>query len=342
MVETNAKGFRSGVIVGKFYPLTRGHQYLIERALEQCQRLTISISHRDEAIPAALRMGWIAELYPMVRVRLAPPNTPYYPNECSSEEQFYAIWRQVLIESCGGVPDAVFSSERYGDDLARHLGCRHVCVDQARRIFPVSGTQVRSRPFEYWDYLNPVVRSYFVRTVCVYGPESCGKTTLAQRLAEHYQTSWQPEFARDYLGNRHCELDDMVPIAEGHLRARDICKRRANKLLFVDTDTFTTEIFSRYYYGMVPGRVSEIAALSENQNDFYLLLTPEVPWVAETGRDIADPALREAMYRRHLAALERHRKRYSIISGADFERRFAMAIVAVGAEYAAWNTPSVR
>ena len=35
--------------------------------------------------------------------------------------------------------------------------------------------------------------------ITLYGPESTGKTTLAKQLAEHYQTVWTPEFARDFL-----------------------------------------------------------------------------------------------------------------------------------------------
>ena len=35
--------------------------------------------------------------------------------------------------------------------------------------------------------------------VVLYGPESSGKTTLAEALAQHYQTEWVEEFARDYL-----------------------------------------------------------------------------------------------------------------------------------------------
>src|SRR5205823_6493089 len=64
MAEAAASGdrtrFRSGVIFGKFYPLTRGHQYLIETALARCDRVTICVSHRpSETIPVAVRRGWI-------------------------------------------------------------------------------------------------------------------------------------------------------------------------------------------------------------------------------------------------------------------------------------------
>ena len=56
--------------------------------------------------------------------------------------------------------------------------------------------------------------------VVLFGPESTGKTTLARLLAEHYQTVWVPEFARDYLQEKFnrtqiiCEYSDLLPIAK--------------------------------------------------------------------------------------------------------------------------------
>ena len=35
--------------------------------------------------------------------------------------------------------------------------------------------------------------------IVLYGPESTGKTSLAQGLAAHFKTQWVPEFARTYL-----------------------------------------------------------------------------------------------------------------------------------------------
>ncbi|MCB0468427.1 MAG: ATP-binding protein, partial [Aequorivita sp.] len=60
--------------------------------------------------------------------------------------------------------------------------------------------------------------------VVLYGPESTGKTTLAEQLAEHYRTQWVPEFMRDYLQKKWdsekklVEKKDLIPIAKGQLQ----------------------------------------------------------------------------------------------------------------------------
>ena len=57
--------------------------------------------------------------------------------------------------------------------------------------------------------------------IVLYGPESTGKTTLAKALAEHYQTTWVPEFARTYLQEKWdqkkevCNLEDLLSLQMG-------------------------------------------------------------------------------------------------------------------------------
>jgi NadR type nicotinamide-nucleotide adenylyltransferase len=263
-----------------------------------------------------------------VRAVLLPETLPYYPSECATEDEFYSIWKDALFAACGTRFDALFTSEDYGGVTARWLGCRHVCVDRARSAVPVSGTAVRGDLWKHWDFLDPVVRARFVKTVCVYGPESTGKTTLCERLARHYGTVWQPEYARWWLGERHCEYEDMVPIAEGQLREREGYKRAANRVLFVDTDAVTTRIYSRHYYGRCPSRVEEIIRSAEGRNDFYLLADIDLPWVADTSRDLGEPAVRRKMMRDFEAGLEEMGVPWARVTGTG-EARVENAVAAV-------------
>lgn len=338
------KRFKTGLVLGKFYPLTKGHQHLIDRAHQLCTSVTIVISHRDEAIPASIRVGWLKELYPNSNVVLIPKSTPYFISECPSEHEFYIIWRKALLDACGCVPEAVFSSEEYGNDVALYLGnasirdddptkynsCIHYSVDEPREIVPISGTKVRTDPWKYWNYLDPVVRAYFVKTICIYGAESCGKTTLAKQLAEHYNTVWQHEWARPYLDevNRHCEYEDMAIIGKGHFQDRCEHLKRANKIMFVDSDTYTTMVYSEKYYGRYPVELDAIAANPRNQNDLYLLMDTDIPWVKDTTRDLGDPAVRAEMFERFRSKLDKYNKPYVLVGGQG-EDRFNNAVAVV-------------
>ena len=59
--------------------------------------------------------------------------------------------------------------------------------------------------------------------VVVIGPESTGKSTLCELLAQHYNTPWCPEFAREYLLTHGMDytFDDLLYVAKGQLAMED-------------------------------------------------------------------------------------------------------------------------
>jgi nicotinamide mononucleotide adenylyltransferase len=58
----------------------------------------------------------------------------------------------------GDGPDVVFSSEVYGNEIARRFGAEAVVVDAERVAVPISATRVRERPLEHLHFLAPPVR----------------------------------------------------------------------------------------------------------------------------------------------------------------------------------------
>jgi NadR type nicotinamide-nucleotide adenylyltransferase len=141
-----------------------------------------------------------------------------------------------LIARYAGEIDAVFTSESYGDELARRLGARHVCVDQPRAKFPISGRAIRADPMAHWDFIPRQARAWFARRVAIVGPESSGKSTLAERLARHFGTMHVPEYGRDYCLTRPAEsltLPDFEAIAWGQATLEDELAHDANRVLVV-------------------------------------------------------------------------------------------------------------
>ena len=62
-----------------------------------------------------------------------------------------------------------------------------------------------------------------LKKIVVIGPESTGKSTLTQLLAQHYKTEWCAEYAREYLTTHGTEytFEDLLTIAKGQVELED-------------------------------------------------------------------------------------------------------------------------
>jgi NadR type nicotinamide-nucleotide adenylyltransferase len=280
-MEENARRAGSGLIFGKFLPPHRGHVFLIEHALSRVERLTVAVcSLSREPIPGELRFRWMQELAPGARVVHVTDDNPQHPHE---HARFWEIWRDTLLHAAGR-PDVLFTSETYGDDMARWLGARHALVDRERNHVPVSASAIRANPLGFWAFISEPVRPYYVRRVVLTGSESTGKTMLAAELAAHYATVSVGEYGRAYMNQKRApfEASDVEPIARGQIAAEDAAARRANKLLVLDTDLMSTVAYARHYYGACPPWVEEAARARAGH--LYLLHHPDVPWVPDPGQ----------------------------------------------------------
>lgn len=272
-----------GLIVGKFYPPHRGHKHLIDTARAQVDELFVIVCGREGESPAGeLRAAWLQEMHPDVRVL-------YLDDTYDAQDS--RVWAENSMRLIGRAPDLVFTSEEYGDEFARQLGCRHVQVDKPRAAVPVSGTRVRADPLGCWEFLEPPVRGFYAVRVCVVGAESTGKTTLARDLAEHFDTVWVPEYGREYSerklaqeGDYDFRSEEFAHIAARQCELEDEAARRANRILVCDTDAFTTSIWHRRYMGARSPEVEAIAA-RHRRHDLYLLTDIGTPFVQDGTRD---------------------------------------------------------
>ena len=158
-----------------------------------------------------------------------------------------------------------------------------------------------------------------MRTVCLHGPESTGKTTLAAELAEHFGTVAVPEYGRLYceiFGNE-CDLADLRAIRDGEHLLIEAARRKAkNGLLILDTDAVMTAVWSDVLLGHRPPDLDKI----DDPADLYLLCDIDVPFVADGVRYFPDQATRAKMFAQTRLELERRHLPFVTITGSRFVR----------------------
>lgn len=277
---------KRGLVIGKFMPIHNGHIALINFAASQCDELIVSMSYTDDdVVPASLRFSWIQQIFKqsssikpaMIRDDFDEVHLPL--NERTAK------WAKVINQVYSRI-DVVISSEGYGEPFALSLGAVHILFDPERKKFPVSASLVREQPFRYWDFIPSQVRPYFVKKICIYGPESTGKSTLATNLAERFQTEYVPEVAREFITSNDFTVDDIISIADAHHRRIQQKLKTANKILICDTDVITTQIYCRHYLNIVPDILYDIETIIKY--DKYFLMDIDVPWIADGLRDLGN------------------------------------------------------
>lgn len=272
---------KHGLTLGKFAPLHKGHQFLIETALSEMDELTLIIYDAPEttSVPLDIRANWIRTLYPTIKVVEAwdgPTDVGDTPEIKKRHEDY--ILNQLKIS---GITH-FYSSEFYGDHMSRALGAVNRLVDTSRTQFPVSGTLIRQNPFLHWDALHPLVYQDLITKVVFLGAPSTGKTTITEHLAADYQTAWMPEYGREYWEQHQIErrltLEQLVEIAEGHLQREQALVNQANQYLFVDTNPLTTYMFSLYYHQRALPKLTELAQQATSAYDLVFLCDTDIPY----------------------------------------------------------------
>ncbi|KLT65314.1 AAA family ATPase [Pedobacter sp. BMA] len=168
-----------------------------------------------------------------------------------------------------------------------------------------------------------------IKKIAIVGPESTGKSTMSQLLANHYRVSWVPEYARYYCENLNgpYTLQDEVNMYYGQVALEDAVLTVAEKdFIICDTTFVTVKIWSDEMLGETPQIV--VDALPARSYDLYLLMDIDLPWQDDPLRDF--PEKREyfmAIWHQELKALNAS---YEVVGGLG-EIRFKNAVQAIDA-----------
>lgn len=154
--------------------------------------------------------------------------------------------------------------------------------------------------------------------VALVGPESTGKTTLSEQLAAHFNGSFVPEFAREFLEERNGKYSqaDLPTIAKGQLNLENHAINKGVKPVFCDTDVVVVMVWHEFKYGE---QSAELEALFKRQPQRkYLLTYPDLPWQVDPLRENQKDL--NAIFALYVSTLNRLGVDYSVIKGTGSSR----------------------
>lgn len=153
--------YKTGLIMGKFMPLHKGHMAMVEFGLRYVEQLMIMVvSKPEDPIDGKLRMQWLEKVYgsnPRIRIEYMHNTLPHDG----------AFRRDDVLAWCAYIEDrfpdleAFISSESYGDLLAEYMAIKHLKYDPNRNENPVSATLIRQAPMKYLNQLPEPVQTYY-------------------------------------------------------------------------------------------------------------------------------------------------------------------------------------
>jgi NadR type nicotinamide-nucleotide adenylyltransferase len=134
-----------------------------------------------------------------------------------------------------------------------------------------------------------------IQRVAIFGTESTGKTTLAQKLAEHFGEPWSPEFVREFWELREGTIvaGDLGTIALGQIANEDAAIAKARRVVFCDTELLTNVLWADVLFpGRCPEWVRQEAEVRAREFSLYLLCDTDVAFEPDPQRCFPDEAAR--------------------------------------------------
>lgn len=301
-----SKTYQTGLIVGKFCPLHKGHQHLIETAYKSCRSLII-ISYAKPSYKGCegnKRYQWLSHLYPSACILVVDDewlasqmNCPWQtvPHDDEPEERHRHFTSWLCVDVLKKRPDAVFTSEDYGYAFSQFLGqyisqnsrkphqVDNICVDKSRKMVPISGTEIRHATFDNRAFLDPFVYKFFVKRILILGGESTGKSTLCAALAEKFSTRWAAEYGRELWLAKNGQLspDDLLTIAKTQIAREDTLSLQSKEFLFCDTSPLTTQLYSEEMFSAVDPSLKKLA---KRHYDYVFLCDDDFKFVQDGTR----------------------------------------------------------
>ena len=141
------------------------------------------------------------------------------------------------------------------------------------------------------------------------GPESSGKTTLAEWLSNYLCCKLINEYAREYLSEKsEYTIQDINSIAQEQFN-RVFYQQEP---LVIDTEMLVMKIWCEEKYQQCSNSI--LSLLEKQKIDFYFLCKPDIPWVDDPLRE--NPNDRGRLFLKYEKNLCEQNCSYSVLTGS--------------------------
>ncbi len=157
-----------------------------------------------------------------------------------------------------------------------------------------------------------------IKKIAITGPESTGKSILTEQLAKTFNSTWVPEYAREYLDqiNRPYSYEDILAIARAQFQKMKDAVDTAGQFIFYDTELLVTKIWCDFKYGKCHPWI--LNQLNNQDIDLYLLMDIDLPWQPDPQRE--HPDKRKILFDLYQTEMEKRNWPYEVISGTGDPR----------------------
>lgn len=246
---TLRKDIKIGLTLGKFAPFHIGHQYFLDSALREVDKLIVVMYDCPNLIhiPLNVRAGWVRKLYPQVEV-IEGWDAPNRHEDTPEVKRMQERYISGVLK--GRKITHFISSEYYGDHMSKFLNAINFIIDMDRKKYHISSTMIRSNLHLYRDFVPTIVLKDLITKVVVLGAPSEFNEQIIREVASKIETKYVPDLIMDYIPE---DISVQVPpkldfetIARKRLdqRSDEVLIHSANKSLIYSSSNLIDHILS--------------------------------------------------------------------------------------------------
>lgn len=324
------KKYNNAVLIGKFMPPHKGHEYMIRFAQEYAENVYVIVDCLEkQTISPEQRKIWLEQQIQGITVIALDKYTPQEP---ADHPDFWNEWKKIIntaLSNYSVTADVLVAAMDYGYTLSQYLESDFIPIDIDRESLPISATLIREDTFTYWDYLIDSAKPFYTKKIAFIGPESTGKSTCVRNIAKELNTRYVPEYAKAFIEHQHgiFNYEDVEKVAFAQVNSEKALLRFANRYLICDSTPLTTLVWCYFLFQKEPEYLIEL--VKNTKYDQIFLFDTDIPFVMDTHRqlleDPSDYSIRKAFFDRFVYYLNQFNLPFNIING-NYEKRHELVI----------------